>query len=157
LKEFLKVNRTKLWTRRLGGLGLAAAAAAVLAGCASTPPEDPAVANLPRARLTGAELQSLVKERRFTTQRMSTTVLLDFREDGRVYAQAPIYRMRVLEGKWRFQGDDQFCADFPGLFASESGCYWIERRQDGTFFTVSVTNPSNAQRFVPGAIQAISP
>jgi hypothetical protein len=129
---------------------------ALLAGCASTPPEDPAVANLPRVRLAGPELQELVKERRFTTQRMSTMVLLDFREDGRVFAQAPTFQMRALEGRWRFQGNDQFCADFPGVFASESGCYWVERRQDGAFFTVSVANPSNIQRVVPGLIQAIS-
>lgn len=128
----------------------------LLAGCASTPPEDPAVANLPRVRLAGPELQELVKERRFTTQRMSTMVLLDFREDGRVFAQAPTFQMRALEGRWRFQGGDQFCADFPGVFASESGCYWVERRQDGAFFTVSVANPSNIQRVVPGLIQAIS-
>ncbi len=131
--------------------------AALLAGCASTPPEDPAVANLPRVRLSGAEMQGLVKERRFTTQRMATTILLDFREDGRVFAQASSFNMRALQGSWRFEGDDRFCVQFPGLFASESGCYWIERRQDGTFFTVSVTNPSLIQRFVPGAIQAIAP
>jgi hypothetical protein len=130
---------------------------ALLAGCASTPPEDPAVANLPRVRLSGPDMQSLVKERRFTTQRFGTEVLLDFRDDGRAYAQAPIYGMRVLEGRWRFQGGDQFCVDFPGVFASESGCYWIERRQDGALFTVSVANSSTVQRFVPGMIQTVSP
>lgn len=126
---------------------------ALLAGCASTPPEDPAVANLPRTQVTGEALRTLIVGQRMSSVRMGFLVQADFRADGVVFGRVPGFGNTADQGKWWFSDKDEVCLQWPGRFSPNNGCFSVERRTDGAFFGRESNNPNNLQRLNIGPIQ----
>jgi hypothetical protein len=139
--------------RSLLASALLAASIAVLAGCATTASEDPAVANLPRTQVKGAELRQMVEGQRMSSVRFGFLVNVDFRSDGVSFARVPEFPRFVDQGKWWFSDKDEVCLQWPGRFSPNNGCFTVERRSDGAIFGRESANPTNTQRINIGAIQ----
>ncbi len=147
------MNRTPVWTRLVGGFGVAAVLSA-LVGCASTPPEDPAVANLPRTQVTGEALRTLIVGQRMSSVRMGFLVQADFRADGIVFGRvATGFGNAADQGRWWISDRHEVCLQWPGRFSPNNGCFTVEQRTDGALFGRESANPNSVQRINVGAIQ----